>query len=234
MEQPPLSKIERARRYMLKMPLAVSGCDGHGTTFHVACTLYNGFALTDDETLDLMYEYNERLDSDDQWNWKELAHKVRSAMNAPHKNPRGHLLGPQELPSSRPMVQPAPPAERITWKIRKREPQEPAAASDPANATGSGQEGLKCHPEAKEQAPATVEAPLAIEDQWAIVWSRSKDHYEAEPVWWMLQQNLEAHQTNTPTDFSTLGIYKSYEEAEEGFLRIKAQRCPLPEIATVD
>jgi len=118
MEPTPTSKLERARRYMLKMPLAVSGCGGHPTTFHVACTLYNGFALDEHELLTLLEEYNERLD--EQWNWRELQHKVRGAMNANHQKPRGHLLGPLALETQdRHALKPVKMPERIVWKIRK-------------------------------------------------------------------------------------------------------------------
>ena len=37
--------IERARKYVAKCPLAISGQNGHGATFHAAAVLVHGFAL---------------------------------------------------------------------------------------------------------------------------------------------------------------------------------------------
>ena len=42
-----LSIIERARRYIAKCPGGIQGQDGSGATFHVACLLVHGFALSE-------------------------------------------------------------------------------------------------------------------------------------------------------------------------------------------
>jgi hypothetical protein len=46
--------VESARNYLAKMDPAVSGQGGHGQTFHAACVLVNGFALTRDEARPLL------------------------------------------------------------------------------------------------------------------------------------------------------------------------------------
>lgn len=75
------SIVERARRYMARMPSAISGQGGHNQTFRVACVLVLGFGLGDGEALGLMREYNARCEPE--WSDRELEHKVRSAANQP-------------------------------------------------------------------------------------------------------------------------------------------------------
>jgi hypothetical protein len=85
-----LSPIERARRYLRKCAPAVSGQGGHDQTFHVAAVLWNGFALSEADVLVLLREYNASCLPP--WSEHELQHKVKSAANAAHQLPRGHLL----------------------------------------------------------------------------------------------------------------------------------------------
>ncbi len=79
--------FERARKYVAKMPAAVSGQDGHGRTFNVACVLVLGFALSDSDAMRLLAEYNQACQPP--WSDKELAHKIRSA--AKQSGERGFL-----------------------------------------------------------------------------------------------------------------------------------------------
>ncbi len=110
-----LNIIERARRYIAKCPPAISGERGHDATFHVAAVLWNGFGLSEAETLGLIGEYNERCLP--RWSEAELIHKVRSAANAQHSDPRGFLVGNGECgmrsaESRGHLTLPSPPAER--------------------------------------------------------------------------------------------------------------------------
>lgn len=86
--------IRRAKMYISKIPPAVSGSDGHNATFHVACTLVEGFDLSQEEALDAIQEWNARCVPP--WTEKELVHKIRSA--ASKATNRGHLLN-QDKPS---------------------------------------------------------------------------------------------------------------------------------------
>ena len=54
-----LAVIERARKYVARMPPAVSGQSGHNATFHVACVLALGFGLGEGEALALLREHSE-------------------------------------------------------------------------------------------------------------------------------------------------------------------------------
>lgn len=83
---------ERILRYMASVPPAIQGQNGSGQTYYVACQLVNGFALSRDDALFLLREYNSRCQPP--WSEKELEHKVDDAINkANHQKPRGHLIG---------------------------------------------------------------------------------------------------------------------------------------------
>jgi hypothetical protein len=84
---------ERIRRYLDKMPSAISGQNGHRQTFFVTRTLVHGFALSKEAALPFLREYNQRCQPP--WNEEELEYKVKSAIDwKPNKaeKPRGHLL----------------------------------------------------------------------------------------------------------------------------------------------
>ena len=107
--------IDRARKYIAKCPPAISGQDGHGATFHVACVLVLGFCLDENSALVLMREYSERCNPP--WSEKELVHKVRQAAKQP--GPRGYLRN-QPLDRWQSVAVP-----------EYREPQAPAARHEP-------------------------------------------------------------------------------------------------------
>lgn len=72
---------ERARKYIATMPPAVSGSNGHGATFHVACVLVLGFGLSEGDAFSVLAEYNARCEPP--WSEKDLWHKIRSAAKQP-------------------------------------------------------------------------------------------------------------------------------------------------------
>ena len=95
-----LTNEERIGLYLAAIPGAVSGSGGHNQTFSVACSLYNGWALSENETLAWLKIYNERCDP--KWSDRELAHKAADAAKAKHNNPRGHLIGEQQKTEEQP------------------------------------------------------------------------------------------------------------------------------------
>jgi hypothetical protein len=106
--------VERARRYIAKCPVAVSGQAGHDATFHVAAVLVWGFALGETEALMLLKEWNQNCVPP--WSQTELTHKVRSAAAAAHRDARGYLLcdgmarpHPSPLPQERVKPRPVDP-----------------------------------------------------------------------------------------------------------------------------
>lgn len=72
--------VERAAKYVAKMPAAVSGDNGHAATYHVACVLCKGFELTTDQAMSILLEYNQRCDPP--WSEHELQHKIDDAAKA--------------------------------------------------------------------------------------------------------------------------------------------------------
>jgi hypothetical protein len=86
-----VTTLERAWRYIDSIPRAVSGQGGHDATFHVACVLGNGFGLGGDESFGLLARWN--VGCVPEWSERDLRHKVESAARAPHREPRGYLLG---------------------------------------------------------------------------------------------------------------------------------------------
>lgn len=85
------SLIERARKYVERMPASVSGNHGHDRLFAVACCLIKGFGLSHAQALPLLREYN--LSSVPPWPESELARKLNEASNRPDSQPLGYLLG---------------------------------------------------------------------------------------------------------------------------------------------
>lgn len=114
-------QAERARRFVAKMDAAVAGAGGHNATFHVACVLMHGFALSQAEALPILSEYNLRCSPP--WFERELLYKLNSADRSAHDKPRGHLLGDE----------PAPLTGRVgnTTTLMKTDAPKPAAVYSP-------------------------------------------------------------------------------------------------------
>lgn len=73
--------IERARRYLGKMPPSISGCGGHNACFHAACVLALGFGLPESEVYGLLCEWNQTCQPP--WSERELRHKASQASKQP-------------------------------------------------------------------------------------------------------------------------------------------------------
>jgi hypothetical protein len=69
--------LERARRYLAAIPPAVAGKHGDVHTFRVCCRLVRGFALYDEDALELLGVWNERCVPP--WSEGELRDKLRRA-----------------------------------------------------------------------------------------------------------------------------------------------------------
>jgi hypothetical protein len=82
---------QRIQKYLDCCESAISGSHGHDTTFRVACALWNGFALSVEETLAWLEYYNQKCEPP--WSLAELRHKAQDAQRATHQRPRGYLLG---------------------------------------------------------------------------------------------------------------------------------------------
>lgn len=73
--------IERARRYISKLPPSIAGCGGHNACFHAACVLAIGFGLPEHEVYGLLCEWNQQCQPP--WSERELRHKVSQALKQP-------------------------------------------------------------------------------------------------------------------------------------------------------
>jgi hypothetical protein len=91
--------IERAKAWLSRVPHSISGQNGHAQAFTAATGLIHGFCLDDNDAYDLLSDWNRSCQPP--WKERELVHKIRSARDTPHSNPRGHLLessGPRTPP----------------------------------------------------------------------------------------------------------------------------------------
>lgn len=82
------SLIERARRYVEKMPPAIAGGGGHAQTFRVARRLIADFSLNENDALAILEQYNLRCQPP--WSARELKHKLTSAKDARVRVPMVH------------------------------------------------------------------------------------------------------------------------------------------------
>jgi hypothetical protein len=81
--------VDRARHYTAAIPPAIAGQHGDVHTFRVCCRLVRGFALTDDDALSVLREWNSRCLPP--WSERELLDKVSRARRY-GREPIGGLL----------------------------------------------------------------------------------------------------------------------------------------------
>ena len=68
---------DSARRYVEKMPPAISGSGGHNALFAAARVLIHGFDLPEDDAWQILIEYNAMCIPP--WSERELRHKLSAA-----------------------------------------------------------------------------------------------------------------------------------------------------------
>jgi RecA-family ATPase len=103
-----MNTVDKARRYLDRMPPAISGQSGHDQTFRVACVLCQGFGLPPEEARPLMVEYSARCVPP--WSEREIDHKLSDAVTTEDPKGRGYLL----KESRRPTSEPTPPIHSST------------------------------------------------------------------------------------------------------------------------
>jgi len=69
--------VKRARGFVASTPAAVAGRHGDVQTFRLCCRLVRGFALSDDEALEVLAPWNARCEPP--WSDRELRAKLRNA-----------------------------------------------------------------------------------------------------------------------------------------------------------
>ncbi len=84
-----MDPIDRARRFLARTPAAIAGQHGDLLTFRICCRLVRGFALSDDEAVLVLREWNARCAPP--WSERGLLEKVRNARRY-GREPFGGLL----------------------------------------------------------------------------------------------------------------------------------------------
>lgn len=121
------SIVDRARKYLQRMPFAVSGQRGHDATFRAACVLVLDFDLSSHDAFALLQEWNQGCQPP--WSDRDLQRKVDEAGKQP--GDRGRLANAQ-------------PAEWNRIRIPSRQcPQQPPADSKPAVAVTTAEDSAK-------------------------------------------------------------------------------------------
>jgi hypothetical protein len=82
---PECYRLESCRRYVAKMPAAVSGQGGHNATFAVACVAAGTFGLDEAGIMEILLEYNQRCEPP--WTERELLHKAQDALRVSECTP---------------------------------------------------------------------------------------------------------------------------------------------------
>jgi len=84
-------RVEGARRYLSKLPTAISGAGGHPATYRAASILAHGFDLPYSDAWKLLSDWN-RTHCSPPWSESDLKHKLNDAYVKPHTNPKGWLV----------------------------------------------------------------------------------------------------------------------------------------------
>jgi hypothetical protein len=72
-----LDTVERARRYLERIEPAIEGQHGDLHTFRVCCRVVRGFALSNDDALTALKDWNSRCEPP--WSERELGDKINRA-----------------------------------------------------------------------------------------------------------------------------------------------------------
>lgn len=89
--KPPRVPVEeRVRRYIERMPPAISGSGGHTALFNVVRILLHGFGLSQSAARPFVADYNLRCEPP--WSESEITHKLQSVDALPTPQGRGYLL----------------------------------------------------------------------------------------------------------------------------------------------
>ena len=94
---------DRIKAYLDATPPCIAGQGGDEHLFKVACVLYNGWALDQNEVYGWLKYFNQKCEPP--WDDGRLMYKTAQAVNATHTKPHGHFLGsemsaPKPAPAS--------------------------------------------------------------------------------------------------------------------------------------
>jgi hypothetical protein len=112
-----ISAHDRARAYATKVPPAITGQNGHNTTFKLAVKLTRGFNLSPEDAFPILKEWNEACQPP--WSDADLWHKLKSA-DASGTEPRGTMLAVDR--SCHRFAAPAPKTQAFPQSLPKNKP----------------------------------------------------------------------------------------------------------------
>lgn len=101
------SPIDLAKKYLEKVDPAIAGSNGSAVTFRAAITMVEGFALSEEDALGALSEWNEKCQPP--WSERDLRHKISDAIKKVDQSRLGHLLkrNPEGPAKSEPTSPPA-------------------------------------------------------------------------------------------------------------------------------
>lgn len=190
--------VERCRKFVAKMPPAISGQGGHDQTLQVACETVR-FALSDSDAAAVMAEYNARCQP--QWSERDLAHKLADA-----KVKAAGEFG-SRLNESR--ATPPPPTNGSAAKPAKHEPKpSPIDQYKPfplVTLPSLAAEYIQAGADSIDVDPAKVAVALLATASGAIgnsVRIRPKPDYSESAMLWLGSMGYSGDRKSPPTDLA--------------------------------
>lgn len=102
---------ERARRYISKLEVSVSGAGGSVKAMHCMCVLIHGFSLNDSDARALFSEWNQSCQPP--WSDREIDRLLKNAASKESDKGKGYMLkGDEDYISKNPGVSRAPKAKQ--------------------------------------------------------------------------------------------------------------------------
>lgn len=148
---------ERARRYLAKLPPAISGSGGHNATYRAACVLRVGFDLPPDVAVRLLLEWNGGCQPS--WSTKEIERKISQAERERDRNPQdiGKLVGTGRRPDGMRTT------DRQTARAKVNAPSHPARRVSPS-VTPQDVQAVWMRERIGQGRGVAAEVPLEIDD----------------------------------------------------------------------
>ncbi len=103
---------KRIKDYIDTVEPAISGEGGHSKTFGLACRIFHGYALTEEQVLEALCYYNQKCEP--LWSEQELAHKAAEATQSTCNKPAGYLLNGDSGDIHIEVIKENDPAEKAT------------------------------------------------------------------------------------------------------------------------
>ncbi|MFM9962883.1 MAG: AAA family ATPase, partial [Planctomycetaceae bacterium] len=132
--------LDRARKYLSRIPPAISGQGGHAATFLAAQHIVHGFSLDDRDAYSLLTQWNQTCQPP--WSEGELQHKITSAREKGTQVEIGqHLRDTRPPPTGSSAAPRTETSEPVEWAL----PRTPLAAGTKVRCSDRGNLGDVVH-----------------------------------------------------------------------------------------